>query len=99
MRQRNKQPGSRRSKREAARAAPRYLCKFEKQDQKSSSGLQPVSTKDRVASRSELSAGEGQGQASNKQGIMPLPPPSDWALFQFPEELDVFSQKLMHQCM
>jgi hypothetical protein len=97
MRQKNKQPGSRRSKREAARATAEYSRKAEKQDQKSGSGPEPISTEDRVASRSELSTREERSQVSNKQCIVPSPP-SDWALFQFPEELDVFSQKLMHQC-
>ena len=97
MRQKNKQPGSRRSKREAARATAEYSRKAEKQDQKSGSGSEPILPEDRVASRSELSAREGRRQVSNKQWIVPSPP-SDWALFQFPEELDVSSQKLMHQC-
>jgi hypothetical protein len=98
MRQKNKQPGSRRSKREAARAAAGYSRKFEKQDQESSSGPQPIPTRDQVVSRSELSAGEGRKQASSRQDTVPPPPPSDWALFQFPEELDISSQNLMHQC-
>jgi hypothetical protein len=97
MRQKNKQPGSRRSKREAARATTKYSRKSKKQDKKSNSGPEPIPTEDRVASPSELSSREGRSQVSNKQWIVPSPP-SDWALFQFPEELDAFSQKLMHQC-
>jgi len=97
MRRRNKQPGSRRSKREAARGTAGYLRKLEK-DRESTSGPLLVVVNDGVAFRSNLSAEEGRKQASSPQGTLPPPPPSDWALFQFPEELDVFSQKLMHQC-
>jgi hypothetical protein len=80
MRQKNKQPGSRRSKREAARATAEYSRKAEKQDRKSGFGPEPIPSEDRVASRSELSAREGRRQVSNKQWIMPSPP-LDWALF------------------
>ncbi|KAH8698534.1 hypothetical protein BGW36DRAFT_406490, partial [Talaromyces proteolyticus] len=79
MRLKNKQPGSRRSKREAARATDRYYSpKAERQDQ-------------------VLSRGEKRRQASNEHNALPPPSPSDWALFQFQEELDASSQKMMHQ--
>jgi hypothetical protein len=97
MRQKNKQPGSRRSRREAARATAEYSGESEKQHQESNSKPEPILTEERVTSRSELSAREGRRHVSYKQCIVSSPP-SDWALFQFPEELDVFSQKLMHQC-
>ncbi|KAK9351077.1 hypothetical protein V1523DRAFT_417882 [Lipomyces doorenjongii] len=97
MRHKNKQPDSRRSRREAARVAAGYSRKFEKHDQKSSSGPQPIPPEDRDVSGSEMSAGERRRQASDEQGTVPPPPPSDWALFQFPEVLDMPSQELMHQ--
>ncbi|RDW65101.1 hypothetical protein BP6252_10752 [Coleophoma cylindrospora] len=96
MRRRNKQPGSRRSKREAAREASGYPGNLKKQDQHSIDGPQPNFTENRVVAHSTLSAQE-RSQAANQQGVVPPPPPSDWALFQFPDELDIFSQKLMHQ--
>jgi hypothetical protein len=66
MRQKNKQPNSRRSKREAAR----------------------------VVSQSGVQARNEQKQAF----CVPSAPPSDWALFPFPEALDIPSQKLIHEC-
>ncbi len=97
MRQINKQPGSRRSKREASRAAAVYSRK-EKKDRENVSGQQLILADGRVAVRSELVTGGGRKQASDEYDSLPPPPPSDWALFQFPEELDGVSQKLMHQC-
>jgi hypothetical protein len=84
MREKNKQPGSRRSKREAARAAAGEWAEHSRKQR----GRKSIT--DRNALHSE-----------RKQAYrLPLPPPpSDWALFRFPEELDVFSQELMHQCM
>ncbi|KAM0811463.1 hypothetical protein AB5N19_11819 [Seiridium cardinale] len=96
MRQKNKQPGSRRSKREAAREAAEFLRRSEVHDRESSSGLGLIPAKDQFASRPYLTASEGRRQGSDPANLAP-PPPSDWALFSFPEELDVSSQKLMHQ--
>lgn len=97
MRRRNKNPGSRRSKREAARAAAGYSSESKEQGRKISFGPEPISTKDLVTSQSTLSVRESQSKAANQECILSLPR-SDWALFAFPEELGIYSQKLMHQC-
>jgi hypothetical protein len=73
MRQRNKQPNSRRSKREAARTA--------------AGTFQVVSLPGVLAETERM-----------QPFCVPSAPPSDWALFPFPEALDVPSQKLMHEC-
>ena len=87
MQQEDKQPGSHPSQREAARAAAEYSRKFENQDQKSISGLLLNPDNGRVAFRFELWVGEGRKHSSNEQDT--LPPPSNCALFQFLEELDI----------
>jgi len=73
MRQKNRKPNSRRSKREAARVAAETS---------------------QVVCRSGFLAETEQRQAF----CIPSAPPSDWALFPFPEALAVPSQKLMHEC-
>ena len=98
MQQKNKKPDSRRSKREAARAVIRDSHQFEKQDQDHQLGSKPNPTEDRSASPLALSAESGRKNASRIRDMIPPPPPSDWALFHFAEELDTISQKMMHQC-
>lgn len=90
MRQKNKQPGSRRSKREAARAAaqPSHEPRLEKQEIDNPS--------DRISVRNRVAPPPAQVQLFVERCI--LPPPSDWALFHFPEGLDISAQKSMHQC-
>lgn len=90
MRQKNKQPGSRRSKREAARAASQLPHESRPEDQKINN------CSDRLSVRNRVAPSPAQKQLFVKRCI--LPPPSDWALFHFPEGLDISAQKLMHQC-
>ena len=98
MQDRNKQPGSRRSKREAARVVAATRHELEKRgryrDYEGASSLSTGST----ALCSDLLTGDGRRHASDDQSTVPPSPPSDWALFRFSEELDVHSQALMHQC-
>ncbi|KAH6655158.1 hypothetical protein BKA67DRAFT_559633 [Truncatella angustata] len=96
MRQKNKQPDSRRSKREAARASAKSPRNHLNQDERSSLRPEPIPIEALVVSHSEECTMRGQKQVSNHDQIAP-PLPSDWALFEFPEKLDVVSQKLMHQ--
>lgn len=79
MQRKNKQPGSRRSKREAAREKRKEARKD-----------------DEVG----LSLMEETANVSGGKRNMHVPraPPSDWALFSFPEELDISCQQSMHQC-
>ncbi|KAJ3463436.1 hypothetical protein MRS44_008222 [Fusarium solani] len=89
MRQKNKKPGSRRSKREAARAASQLPRESRPEDQKINN------CSDRLSVRNRVAPSPAQTQLFVKRCI--LPPPSDWALFHFPEGLDISAQKLMHQ--
>lgn len=93
---RNKRPQSRRSRREATRAAERSTSRAD--SRLASSGLQSESQD------SSLHPGSDPSQLFPSRGTMvgttpvPSPPPSDWALFPFSEELDVRSQEMMHKC-
>ncbi|RMJ15095.1 hypothetical protein CDV36_005249 [Fusarium kuroshium] len=91
MRQKNKQPGSRRSRREAARAAARISPESRSEVQGVTHLSDGLVSRDRVvpSSRSD------QKTLLIKQCILPSPP--DWALFPFPEGLDHSTQKLMHE--
>ncbi|RSL60407.1 hypothetical protein CEP53_005437 [Fusarium sp. AF-6] len=91
MRQKNKQPGSRRSRREAARAAAELSSESRLE-------IQGVThSSDRLVSRDRVVPSSTSEKKSLviKQCI--LPSPSDWALFPFPEGLDHSAQKLMHE--
>ncbi|KAH8886447.1 hypothetical protein GQ53DRAFT_750700 [Thozetella sp. PMI_491] len=83
MRGKNKQSGSRRVRREAVRAESGKPVNPKKQEP------------DSVAKRSPSRI--GTAAARRRPNLMPLPPPSDWALFSFPTELDSSSQELMHK--
>ncbi|KAL2059805.1 hypothetical protein VTL71DRAFT_10189 [Oculimacula yallundae] len=103
MQQKNKKTDSRRSIREAARAASLHDPENHELSCIVSSPLVPVaSTTNSTHSHSKSHARERPKQmlseASSRRSIIPSPPPSDWALFQFPGNLEVSSQKLMHQC-
>lgn len=91
MRLKNKQAGSRRSSREAARQEWHQAaidCR------ESAQGPHSVSLGRRLASHAEQQVGE----ALRYEGRLPPAPPSDWALFQFAEVMGRRSQKVMHQC-
>lgn len=96
MQQKNKQPGSRRSKREAARAAAKPPRESGSEDQVATHSTDGASARSRVQPPS-ASLSEGQRGLFIRQCI--LPSPSDWALFPFPEGLEPPAQKLMHECM
>lgn len=94
MREKNKQPQSRRSRREA-----RKLQAVVKEDRRAS-GVEPA--------HSDASEKQEQEQKQQKQVLnedlalapvvgIPPPPPSDWALIKFPVETDRTSQMLFHQ--
>ena len=96
MRQKNKQPGSRRSKREAARAAAQLSQESRPEGREINNSSDRLSIRNSVAPSPAWRASEARTRLFVKQCI--LPSPSDWALFHFPEGLDVSAQKLMHQC-
>lgn len=83
MRAKNKQPGSRRSRLE--NAAKEVLEKEKERMLKTDT---------------DVSVLEDALQHTARTGyeVLVRPPPSDWALFRFAEELELPSQKLMHQC-
>jgi hypothetical protein len=91
MREKNKQPQSRRSKREARRLQAAAAKENEKAP---STGSTPTSLS--VANKSK------QGGANERLAVartrVPPAPPSDWALIKLPVELDRTSQKLFHRC-
>ncbi|KPM36274.1 hypothetical protein AK830_g10297 [Neonectria ditissima] len=95
MRQKNKQPGSRRSTREAARAAAEVSNESRQGDQRVNHLSDGLSARDRVVPSSATYASEEQRGLVAEQCVLPMP--SDWALFHFPEELDFPAQELMHQ--
>jgi hypothetical protein len=98
----NKQPGSRRSRREAAQAAADISTKAEEHDK--ALEVVPVlldhtnSPTRQTRPPSYFRTGDLRRNAVNTRITVPRPPPSDWALFQFSAELDIPSQKMMHKC-
>lgn len=96
MRQKNKQPGSRRSKREAARAASQLSHESGPEGQEINNSSDRLSVRNRVAPSPAGRESEEQTRLLLERCL--LPSPSDWALFHFPERLDVSSQNIMHQC-
>ncbi|KAJ4247439.1 hypothetical protein NW762_013114 [Fusarium torreyae] len=94
MQQKNKQPGSRRSKREAARAAAKPPRESRPDDQVVTHSADGVSARNTVQPPS-ASVSKEHSRLFIKQCI--LPSPSDWALFPFPEGLEPPAQKLMHE--
>ncbi|UPL01653.1 hypothetical protein LCI18_012587 [Fusarium solani-melongenae] len=95
MRQKNKQPGSRRSKREAARVASQLSHESRPKDQETNNSSDRLSVRNRVAPPPAWLEKAEQTRLFVKRCI--LPPPSDWALFHFPEGLDIPAQKSMHR--
>ncbi|KAH6964637.1 hypothetical protein DER45DRAFT_153573 [Fusarium avenaceum] len=94
MQQKNKQPDSRRSKREAARAAAKPPRESGPEDEVVNHSTDGASARSRVQPPS-ASVSEEQRGLFTRQCI--LPSPSDWALFPFPEGLEPPAQKLMHE--
>ena len=98
----NKQRTSRRGKREAAQATDGSSRTAEKHDKALEWQLTPSQraavTASEVEPRPGRSMGEWRRDVASGQVCVPPPPPSDWALFRFPEELDILGQELMHKC-
>lgn len=97
MQQKNKQPDSRRSKREAARAAAKPPRESGPEDQVVNYSTDGASARSRVQPPSASVSEWPRGRLFIKRCI--IPSPSDWALFPFPEGLEPAAQKLMHECM
>ncbi|KAH8660013.1 hypothetical protein BX600DRAFT_53059 [Xylariales sp. PMI_506] len=112
----NKQPGSRRSRREAAKAvaaaAPKAddgggVVREQEEEQKQDSVERDTTQPKTMATPASswvrartawCHPGESQEKKTfERRDRLPPPPPSDWALFRFPEELDDVSQLMLHK--
>ncbi|CAH0037058.1 unnamed protein product [Clonostachys rhizophaga] len=96
MKGRNKLPNSRRARQTARKTRRAMKDKPECNRQRK---IHPRPTTNNVSQarwRPEWPGAESCNQTA-QQPAVPPPPPSDWALFRFPGELDAVSQELMHK--
>lgn len=92
MREKNKQPQSRRSRREARRL---LAAAKESESEKASDVSSITSATSDTASQTQLPA----AQAVHIEHVkLPVAPPPDWALIRFPLEMDRTSQMHFHRC-
>lgn len=97
MKERNKQPNSRRARQTARKTRRDQKDKPEYNRHREIFPRPTTNNVSQARRRPEWPGGESCNQTA-QQPAVPPPPPSDWALFRFPGELDAVSQELMHKC-